>query len=162
MAYDWLPPLMRRQDYASEQEYYDALHDVFQRDFIDSKQSYEGLPINIKRLPPYDGLFQGKAATFRHLITEGKDETDRTIVPARCERIGWMLPVLERAGTQDVRVWENRRRSGAAYIFALPDFSYKLVLAQRKDYLLLWTHFPLQYGQERLALRSEYERLRTS
>lgn len=161
MSFSWLPPLILRADFSSDQEYIDALYSVFKSDFLDTAQQFNHLRIGVKRLPPYDGLFSGKGATFRHLITDGKDEASRSIVPERCERIAWMLPMIHNHHTDDVLVWENARStSGKAYVLALADFSYKLVLSQRSDFLLLWTQFPVVQNHSREKLRREYETYR--
>ncbi len=159
MRYDWLPELKLRSDYLSEEDYINALYEDFKRDFLDKERKFKGLPIRIKRHPPYNGIFSGKEATFRHLITEGHDENNRIISPSRCKRIGWILPVIENYETKEVHCWKNYRKSnGYAYILSLSNFSYKVVLTKRSDYLLLWTHFPLTYGHEREKLRKDWEK----
>lgn len=158
MSYAWLPPLFCADDFDTDQEYYDALYARFKTDFIETERHLNGFPIRIKRHPAYDGMFADKEATFRHLITEGKDEHARIIDRARCQTLGWMLPVLERAGEPDVHVWENHRQTnGCAYILSLSDYSYKLVLTRRADFLLLWTQFPVPFSHSRAKLRKEYE-----
>lgn len=158
MPFGWLPPLIKRANFASEQAYIDALYAVFKKDFLDTTRQFNCLPIQIKRHPPYDGIFSGKEATFRHLITEGEDEDSRVISPERCERIGWMLPLIQNRHKSDVLVWENKRGgNGRAYILALSDFSYKLVLSQRNDFLLLWTQFPVVHDHTQKKMRKEYE-----
>lgn len=162
MSFNWLPPLMKRADFPSEQAYIDALYAVFKRDFLDTARQFNRLPVKIKRHPPYQGIFAGKEATFRHLITEGPDEANRVIVPERCERIGWMLPLIQNHNKSDVLVWENKRdKNGAAYVLALSDFSYKLVLTQRTDFVLLWTQFPVVYTHTQSKMKKEYEAYQT-
>jgi hypothetical protein len=158
----WLPSLLYRTDFQSDQDYFDALYNQFKADFLDEVQYFKGLPIRIKRAPEYDGVFLGKESTFRHLITSGHDEASRVIDSARCQRLSWILPVINHADTKDVYVWENRRnRQGSTgYILALSDFSYKVVLLQRSDYLLLWTQFPVGYGHDRRKLQKEYGQLK--
>ncbi|WP_417803365.1 hypothetical protein [Thalassospira lucentensis] len=165
MAYNWLPPLIARNGNEEDQAYLDRLYDVFRRDFIAQKQVFDGLPINIKRHPEYDGLFANKHGTFRHLITEGPNENNRTIAWDRCERIGWMRAILQNSRSDDVCIWKNTRQTnGDAFILALSDFSFKLVLTERhikaenRSFLLLWTAFPVQRQRQRDKLRREYEK----
>lgn len=159
MPYDWLPQKTILNDFPTEEDYINHLYHGFEADFLISERSFQGLPIKIKRHPPYDGIFEGKTATFRHLITEGKDEVNRTVSYPRAETLGWALPVIEALGGPDVLVWENERQTnGGAYIISLSDFSYKVVLTKRKDFVLLWTQFPVEHEHSRNKMRKECER----
>lgn len=164
MAYPWLPALVEKDYFDTDQEWIDAVYAVFKRDFLENIQEYQGKKIVAKKLPQYDGLFEGKNGTFRHLVTEGNDEANRQLIWNRADRLAWLLPILLKAGTHEVREWRNHRKnSGYARMIALSDFSYVIVLAERQnkttgeEYLLLWAAYPIEHEHRRRSLRKEYE-----
>lgn len=118
--------------------------------------------INIKRHPPYTGVFADKHATFRHVVTEGPSEDDRKIALDRCAKINWPLALLKNSERDDVFYWQNNRQNGVGHILAISDFSYKIVLVERviglKRFLLLWTAFPIQGRNQIEKNRKEYEK----
>lgn len=165
MPYGWLPPLTQRTHFSDDAAFIDAIYAAFERDFVSVQQNFRGLPIGVKPLPFHNqpALFAGKNGTFRHLLTEGKNEETRTIAWDRCERLGWVLPMIQQTGSADVCVWKNSRQtSGSSYVLALSDFSYKVVLTERHSritnspYLLLWTAFPVMWSNGKRKLAKEY------
>src|SRR4030067_2263921 len=89
---DWLPPLVLFEDYEGNWDrYLDALYDYFRKDFLESKPSYRGVQLALKRHP----AIKGKQATFWHLISEGSNEANRIPDMRRCERIRWRRPIIE-------------------------------------------------------------------
>lgn len=158
MPYDWLPQKMLLSDFPNEEDYINSLYAGFDADFLRTERQFQGMPIKIKRHPPYDGIWTGKTATFRHLITEGPDEATRSISLPRAETLPWAFPLIQAAGNTDVLIWENERQTnGGAYILALSDFSYKVVLTKRNGFVLLWTQFPIEYENTKRKMQREYE-----
>ena len=43
-----------------------------------------------------------------------------------------------------VRVWKNVRGRNERIVIALDDFSYIVVLEDRKEYVMLWTAYPIE------------------
>jgi len=165
MAYTWLPELLEQDNFETDQEWIDAAYDVFKKDFLDTIQTFQAKNIGAKRLPMYDGLYEGKNGTFRHLMTTGNNEQERETVWERVSRVGWPRPMIERKGTHELRVWQNKRKSsGVSWVIALADFSYKVVLVPRRNsetgeqYFLLWTAYPMTFKNDRMKLKKEYER----
>lgn len=135
--------------------YVDLLYGHFRADFIDSEPRFPQRRWALKRHPEHDG----KAATFWHIITEGTVEADRTPNLRRCERIRWPRPIIDAIGSGAIRAWyQNRQRNGVERRLALatPDFSYLVVLAVRRDYVMLWTAFCVQGQHRRNTLRNEH------
>jgi hypothetical protein len=126
---------------------------MFKKDFLDSVPRFQGQPLHIKREP----LMEGREATFWHLITEGEIEQTRNPHEMRCERIRWPRPVIERCPCTDLKVWRNRRAGGPRTVIALHDFSYVVILAERKGYYLPWTAYPVDRGHTRRKLQKEHE-----
>ncbi len=75
----------------------------------------------------------------------------------RCERIRWPRSIIEGADTKYVKSWKNSRKGEERLVLALEDFSYVVVLADRSDYVLLWTAYCVEYEHRRRKLREEYE-----
>ncbi len=106
----------------------------------------------MKRYP----LKHNKEATFWHIITKGNSESERTPDLRRCERIRWPRAIIDAASTESVKLWKNKRRNEERIILALSDFSYIVVLADRGDYILLWTAYCVEHEHQRRKLEKEY------
>lgn len=150
---DWLPSLVTMADYAGNWgDYLDAIYSIFQRDFVQSKPQYAAKRFALKRHPVY----QGKEATFWHLISEGSKEEDRTPDMRRCERIGWPRPIIEAIDSDNVCVWRNKRGRSERIVIAVNDFSYLVILEDRKDFILLWTAYHVDQKHRRRKYEKEY------
>lgn len=155
----WLPGLIQLEDYGGNwTRYLDAVYTIFKRDFIDSKPSFLGYRMGLKR----HRLEQGKEVTFWHFISEGIAETNRLPDLRRCERIAWPKPIIEAAQTDRVRSWRNIRRREQRILIALSDFSYVVVLADRGEYILPWTAYLVEERHQREKLQKEYEAFKAS
>ena len=151
-----LPPLVPLSSCGgSWEEYEEVLYEHFKNDFIRSQPTFPGKAWGMKRHP----LRNGKEATFWHIITEGEIETERTPDHRRCERIRWPRPIIEAIQAGTVRTWyQTRRKRGTEtrIALALPDFSYVVILAVRRDSVLLWTAF-CPYGHRRKTFARQYQ-----
>lgn len=151
---DWLPALVRLEDCGGDWEKYEqAVYSHFFLDFVESKPIVQGRRVSHTREP----LVNGREYTFWHLISVGSVEENRLPDLRRCERIRWPKAVMDSCKTDNVRVWRNRRRNGEAVVLALPDWSYKVVLLCRRDSLLLWTAYPVEFANERRQMENEYQ-----
>jgi hypothetical protein len=99
----------------------------------------------------------GKAATFWHLISEGKAEDERLPDLRRCERIRWPRPIIEHADTPIVKVWENKRKRDQRICVWFEEEEYLVVLARRKGYVVLWTAYLVTRPHTRRKLQREYK-----
>jgi hypothetical protein len=152
---EWLPDLLLFSSYQGDWDrYQEALYEVFREDFIrNPPPTYAGKRFALKRHP----LVLGKEATFRHLISEGPVEAARSPDLRRCERIRWPRALML-APDHAVRRWQTRRGTEDRPLIALPDFSYVVVLADRGEYVLLWTAYQVEEDHRRRKLRRDYER----
>ncbi len=151
---DWLPPLVLLANYEGDwNRYLEVLYGYFCQDFVTSSPVYGGMRVGLKRHP----IVNGKEATFWHVISEGTLEADRLPDMRRCERIRWPRPILEAVQQRQVRCWKNHRGHEQRIVIALDDFSYVVVLAQRKAYVILWTAYCIENEHRRQKLRQEYE-----
>ena len=147
----WLPPLVCLEDCNGNWTLYlNAVYGHFRNDFVKSCPSVEGRRCGIMRTPITDG----KEATFWHIISEGKIESERVPDLRRCERIRWPRPIIEAMGSTRVCCW--RRDAGQPRILlALPDFSYLVVLKDLGNYVLLLTAYCVEPGHHRRKLAKE-------
>lgn len=109
-----LPPLVKYEEFTSDEEFLDALYEYFKQDFVLSKPIYKDSPIRLKRFP----LRNNREATFYHITTTGKDEDNREIDIPRAERIRWIKPIIE-ANDRILLVWENVRKRKKVFCFIM-------------------------------------------
>jgi len=76
----------------------------------------------------------------------------------RCERIRWPRAIIDALGTHRVAAWANERRGDRRVVIALPDFTYAVILADRGDYIMLWTAYSVDAAYRRKQMRAEWER----
>lgn len=157
----WLPPLVLLEDSNGNwAAYEEALYSWFKKDFLDSRPSFPGKRMGLKRYP----LSKNKEATFWHFISEGETEEDRLIDLRRCECIRWPRPVIEAFPNQQpsansrVVWWRNQRKGEWRFVLALPDFSYVVVVVDRGEYVLPWTAYCVERQHQRDKLQNEYGR----
>jgi len=150
----FLPPLVLLNDYENNwHRYFDVIYNFFRQDFVTSKPNFKGKRFALKRNP----VINGKEATFWHIISEGGVEGERLPDLRRCERIRWPRPIIEEVRSEHVKCWKNKRKEEVRVVIALEDFSYVVVLADRGDYVLLWTAYCVEQEHRRQKLRKEYE-----
>lgn len=157
---DWLPPLVLMGDSGGDwAAYLDKVYHFFVADFVDSKPSYMGRRLGLKRHP----IIDGKEATFWHMTSEGEIEADRTPDFRRMERIRWPKPVIEnteeRQDAPVVKVWRNvRSKNETRILIWVETEQYLVVLADRGDYILPWTAYQVTRSHQQRKLQKEYEK----
>lgn len=150
----WLPPLVLFNDYGGNWDIYlETIYSWFKQDFINNKPVFQGRRLGLKRLP----FTNGKEATFWHMISEGKEEENRTPDFRRCERIRWPKPVIEHESDPKVKYWVSVKRNENRIHLWLEEEDYVVVLADRRGFLLPWTAFFVSWQHTRDKLRKEYE-----
>lgn len=150
----WLPPLVLLENFNGDwHRYLNALYNFFKHDFVDSKPQFQGFRFALKKHPTIDG----KEATFWHLISSGREENGRIPDLRRCERIRWPRPVIEHFDCDRIKVWKNKRKREIRICLWLEEKEYLVVLAERKDYVLLWTAYLVIQKHQKLKLLKEYE-----
>ena len=151
---DWLPPLVQLVDFGGDwTRYQEALYAIFCRDFKERRVFFRGQPLGLKRHP----LSAGKEATFWHFTCEGQIEANRLPDLRRCERIGWPLPIIERADDSAVKVWENERKGERGACLWVEEEDYLVILRIREGYVLPWTAYLVQQEHRKRKLQKEYE-----
>ena len=154
MKYNWLPDMLLLDDFGGNWErYLQAQYDCFRRDFIESQPTaFHPKRWAMKRHP----VEHGKEATFWHVISNGETERDRLPDMRRCERIGWIRPMIDCCRTNRLRCWKVERGSKLRPIIALPDFSYLVVLQEAAEYVMLWTAYYVPGTRRREKYATEW------
>jgi len=151
---EWLPALVKISDYDGNwNNYLDKLYAYFCEDFISSASNYRGLKVCIKRHP----LIEQKEATFWHIITKSENSEERIPDLERCERIRWPKPIIEKVPSSQIKVWQNRRRNETRVCLWFENAEYLVILSERKNFLLLWTAYPVMKNHRKNKLKKEYE-----
>lgn len=152
-----LPGLILLQDYdGTWDRYVEAIYSCFKTDFVDTKPAFRGRRLGLKRHP----VIQNKEATFWHFVSEGDEEADRLPEIRRCERIRWPRAIIEQADALRAKVWTEVRGSEKRIHIWYEQAAYLVVLADRGDYVLPWTAYPVERQRQREKLNSRYETYR--
>jgi hypothetical protein len=154
---DWLPELVTLESCGGNwDQYLDLIYRYFKVDWLDSRPTYQGKLIGLRKHP----VVKGKESTFWHFISEGANEEDRIPNLRRCERIRWVRPVIESVGLRkDILVWKQRRGGKTNIAIALEDLSYVVFLGERtgtRDYLIPLTAYWVQGERKRERYRTEW------
>ena len=150
----WLPEVIQLQSFEGNwDKYFEFIYKVFVKDFIESRPVYEGRKLNLKKLPTYEG----KDATFWHIISEGDIEDSRIPNLRRCERIRWPRPIIENSADPVVKIWQNNRKGKVRICLLLDPANYIVILDRRANYDLFWTAYPVDWPHQKRKLIKEYE-----
>lgn len=151
---DWLPDRLCFDDHEGDMDsFLDVIFEFFEADFIDSRPNpFRGKPFGLKREEP----IEGREATFWHLVTEEDENRNRGVELPRCERIRWPRPIIDQHEQRELRCWKQKRKGDKRWAIALDGFSYVVILAERRSYILPWTAFPVEREHRRLKLYREY------
>lgn len=156
--YDWLPSRCRFEDFGGDWDAYEEeLFNQFQGDWEKLKPHFHGQPVGHAREPFVDG----KPEAFWHLTHAEDGATgDRTPDLRRCECLRWARVLISEApNREEILTWRERHQKGLRRIFALDDFSYIVVVAERKNgRLFLVTAYYVDRPGSRKRLRKQYER----
>lgn len=151
---DWLPPLVLFEDSQGDwTAYLEAVYGWFRQDFIKTRPVFQGRRLGLKRHP----ITKGKEATFWHMISEGREEEERTPDFRRCERIRWPKPVIEHDEDAAIKVWQNQRGREKRICLWCEQENYLVVLTDRGSYILPWTAYLVEKSHQQVKLRKEYE-----
>jgi len=149
----WLPGLIILADSGGNwQQYEDKVYEAFYSDFIESHPRFRDRPVHITKQ-----IVKGKERTFWHCIQEGRIEEERTPDLRRCERIGWIRAIIERADDPLIRQWERRKGRKTRQLLWLEDAEFLVVLEKRKTDWLLWTAYCTTWAHTKKKLRRAYE-----
>jgi hypothetical protein len=143
------PKLIGINEYGGDWERYkDALYDLFCADFIARKPVFRSKPVVLAERQKEGG----KEKSFWHLISGGGDSPPYI---RRCERIGFCRFLIENADTDQARCWKRLRERRVC--IALPDFSYLVVLEERKTHWIFITGYYIESERKRQKHRKSFD-----
>lgn len=131
-----LPPLIKYDDFQSDEDFLNTLYEYFRQDFIVNKPKYKNVPLRLKRMP----IRHNREATFYHITTKGKDEESRQIDIPRAERIRWIKPIIE-SNDKTLMIWENFRKKEENVLILHEKENFLIVLRKRRNGLMFWTAY---------------------
>lgn len=137
-------------------EYFEAVYEIFKKDFVNSKPVFNKKPLRLKSHPFIDG----KEYTFYHFTHSGDIENERLPDIRRMERIGWAKPVIEECYNWKLKIWPQRRNGKDRLCIWLEiedNMDYIVILDVRTNYILPWTAFVLEYKHQKIKKQKEYE-----
>ena len=155
MPYEWLPSLVCHEEYGGDWNIYlEVIYGCFREDFIESQPWLVDRRVAVNRATIHDG----KELTFWHIISDGPIEEDRLPDFRRCECIRWPRSIIDAYSTANrVYYWEEKRGSQKWILLALRDFSYVVVFAERKGYIVLWTAYCIERQHKMDKLKKNWE-----
>lgn len=149
-----LPSLITLEEYNGNfSAYFEAVYQIFKRDFVDSKPNFQGTRLGLKKYP----LVDGKEYTFYHITHKGDVENNREPDLRRMERIRYPKPMIDNSTNMILKVWRNKRKGKDRILIFHESESYLVVLADRGNYILLWTTYYIKESNRKRRLLKEYE-----
>ena len=149
-----LPDLILLEDYGGNFTLYNnAVYAVFVNDFIKNRPEFRGKRLGIKKHP----LIDGKEYTYYHFTHSGDIEIERKPDLRRMERIGYPKPIIDFSDDEKLKVWRNKRGTNERILLLHEDEKYLIVLEDRKDYILPWTAYMIEYNSQLRKLLIEYQ-----
>jgi hypothetical protein len=147
-------------DWASYEE---TLYSVFLETFVHGGPCFRDLPVKAQYRPET----KGKGFSFWHVISEGRNEEDRTPDLERCARIRWIAWFIQHAETdRSLCWWENERKGNKHVVIWNEAECFAVVLAKRNGYYLLKTayvvmkHRAEDFCRERREFQEVHKRLK--
>lgn len=152
---DWLPELLLLEDFSGNwPSFFKTVYQCFEQDFVHNKPTFRGKRLGLKRHPEYDG----KSATFWHMISEGSIEDERIPDMRRCERISWPKPVIENEASNSLKVWAEKKSGDKRIHIWFEQENYLVVLNERRGYILPWTAFCVEREHQKRKYNKRFER----
>jgi hypothetical protein len=161
------PDLIEFNDYGNYDLYENALLDVYEKDLWKGGLTFNGFNVVPKVHKRFE--FNGKKLdwTFAHFTSKGEIEEDRDLDLRRCERIGWVKPIIENAHLDCVKVWINERtdrrgKSIPSVVLWCEIANAKVVITKKKgkrsDYYAITTFYLINNPKKIKSLNDEYNR----
>lgn len=147
---NWLPDIIKFEDFKDWQDYEDHLYQVYLDDLYKNSPNFLGLPVRTKYHPP----FKKKAFSFWHITHEGPNEDERTPNFRRCERLCWIKPIIEHHS--EIKMWVRSDKRNRYYLWCSEE-QYLIVLQPKGNYFLLITAFYVDYESQVEKYDKEYE-----
>lgn len=120
--------------------YKESLYRIFQKDFLNGVVTFKGKRVDII----HDEFFEGKERSFWHIISEGKEDINRSPNADRCASIPWVKPLIEDDGNcMSYRLWtkyHDKTKKDRYYIWCTA-VNYLVILEDRGTHYKLITAY---------------------
>lgn len=159
------PDLIEFNNYGNYDRYEEALLKVYEADLWKGRLTFNGFNV----IPRIHKKFElnGKTLdwTFAHFTSKGEIDEDRELDLKRCERIGYVNPIIKNAHLDCVKVWENDRfdkmgRVITSVVLWCEEVSSKVVLTKVKgkknEYYVITTFYLISSLKKIQSLTQEY------
>lgn len=154
---DWLPPLVLLEDYGGNwDDYLEAAYQIFCADFLGVRPDFDGKRMGLKQHP----IELGKEATFWHFVQSGSIEADRLPEMRRFERIRWPRAVIDNHADGAIKRWSEIRNGTENIHLWCDEAEYLVVLADRDEFVLPWTAYPVERQHQKNKLNQRWEDFR--
>lgn len=148
------PDLVLFNDFGGDfNNYFDAVYEVFHKDFISSQPQFDGLKVAVRKYPEVEGLHR----TFYHITHEGEDENNRQPDIRRMERIRFPKFVMNNNTHSEVLIWKNKRGKDERILLFNEAESYIVILTDRTEYYMFITAYLVDSEHRKRSLMKEYE-----
>jgi len=119
----WLPEFFPVNPW--QQDTYEALYRLFERDFKKSQPVYEGRAVWF-----FPEMENGKEKIFWHLTSrEDKKVGERPPDLRRSERLPWVRPMLDHPEKPEVLAWDHKEGDGAVKTYVwLEDYDFVVIM----------------------------------
>lgn len=131
------------------EQYLDEVYETYLGTLIRDERTLWGKPLRARYAPAY----RGKHFCFWHLISEGRDEDERTPDMRRCARIAWIRWIVDNADDDEVFCWERtvatRNGQRKRWTLWVRPHDYAVIVEERATYMLLITAFIVEPHRRR-------------
>lgn len=160
---EWLPGLVKMENYTDWKTYEETLYSIFKNDFIIDKTYFQDKIVNIRKHP----IEYGKEEAFFHITCkEYAQACERVPDLRRCERIKWVKAFIENHLCSNIcdfcsgiKIWNKSTGSKNRIHILLEEERYLVVIETRPTYNLLITAFYLDQDHSLNKKLKEYEKL---
>jgi len=138
-------------------QYFEVLYEYYSNDFIYSTPEFLGKPVYQNSTSIKDG----KEESFWHIL-QGEHQDQIAEDMGRHKRIRWVRAIIDNAEIQKLKCWRieetKKGRKRTKVKISLDDFSYIVILGEKKKHYVLITGFPIDRPRIRDSLRKEWEK----
>ena len=121
-------------------KYEDTIYQIFKSDMIDHRPTFNGKPVDII----HEKLYKNKERSFWHIISEGEGDLNRLPKMERCEKVGWVKPlILDKGNCEHYKLWiryHDQSKKNRYYIWCT-DIQYMVILEDRHSHYKLISAF---------------------
>ncbi len=154
----WLPDLLYKESYESDNKYLERLYKIFEESFKRSQPIFKGEQVGCRKNPITHGYEEG----FFHLTHRDYKNApfqDRGIDYFRCERFEWIKKIIENYNCTDsccthIKVWEEKKKTYLLF----EEVKYVVILEKRKGYYVVVTAFYIDYNHTMNKLLNKYKK----